>query len=247
MTPTYGAGIAIAQRQGLLYFNPEVKSFDQYKGCGDLRSHMIPKLRTKNPLTNYTNSTFLTAVYPNNEFLTAEQLITFIATGTVNKPLIPSDERDSTSKYYYGPVEDFAKYNVVRNNVIYGNQIGVYVADDNNVVTGNTFHNSEITQRNIQFDVFVGNKARDYVGRPVVGLSVSNNSYFVRVGKNTYSVKSNNSQYNRLLYSAKLNAFSSAETASKSVGWSSERLSTFKKAEDSFTNRLIKFNEEYWK
>ena len=66
--------------------------------------------------------------------------------------------------------EDYAKYNLVKNNNISDGDFGVLIEDDYNIVESNSFHN--IREHSIR----VGTPIRfKYLNRPVVGVEVLNN------------------------------------------------------------------------
>ena len=46
--------------------------------------------------------------------------------------------------------------------------LGVYVADDKNTIRNNYFHDQKVNMRNVIYDIYVGNSARDYFDKPII-------------------------------------------------------------------------------
>ncbi len=95
------------------------------------------------------------------------------------KALDCGSPRVAISSVSYGPkkdktyiYEDFAKNNLVSNNVFNGVNIGVIVEDDDNNVRGNTFNGSS------QHDVKVGTEFRtDKLSHPVTNVDIQDNTF----------------------------------------------------------------------
>ena len=80
-------------------------------------------------------------------------------------------------RYYIGPHWDFADDNIISNNIIFDNLIGLYVSARNTQVKGNRFFRTYTEPSLNKRDVIFGNFISDSINKSILGLVFEDNLF----------------------------------------------------------------------